>query len=480
MKKAEIEKLIKEGKFEPLPGHAAPQTRREFLASGLLKFSGMLFLPSIVNVVAQSNFAYAATCEDDGGGGGSTNTLVPFITINLAGGAMLGANFVPMDAGGQKLTSYDKMGLGAGGSLPIEREFGNTPFAGNGISKLLAGIRSTATAATIANTAFIGVNVRTRDDSDANKLDVSGMVNAAGLAGAKLPNLGRRDSETGIRQSVAFVRPPVPLIVNRYQDLVGASGGFTNALGRLSKAQQVSLFKSIDKLSMEQTRRLASLSGGENLKDLVECAGKKNVDVISSNNDTLDPRQDGRGIAGVWNAQNAGDNSQDLVFCSMVYNVLNGNASTAALELGGYDYHNNTRTRGDQADQQAGALIGRVLETARLMGQKMFLYVSTDGSCSSTVSNSPDAAWRSDRGSAGVVYMIAFDPAGRPPTKNFQLGNFTSGQTANDQFVTGGTAEKAAAGVFANYLKFSGRVDLLSKVVPNVFSNSDLDQVVLF
>lgn len=480
MKKADIEKLIKEGKFELLPGHKIPQTRREFLSSGLMKFGGMMFLPSIINVVAQSNFAYAAECEDDGGGGGQSNTLTPFITINLAGGAMLGANFVPMDAGGQVLGSYDKMGLGTGASLPIEREFGNVPFAGNGISKVLTGIRNTASAATIANTAFVGVNVRTRDDSSANKLDASGMVAAAGLAGAKLPNLGRRDSDTGIRQSVAFVKPPVPLIVNRFQDLVGASGGFTNALGNLSRDQQISLFKNLDKLSMEQTRRLASLSGGENLKGLVECAGKKNVDVISSNNDTLDPRQDQRGIAGVWNAANANDNSQDLIFCSMAYNVLNGNASTAALELGGYDYHNNTRTRGDAADLNAGELIGKALETAALMGQKLFLYVTTDGSCSSTVSNSPNSPWRSDRGSAGVVYMLAYDPAGRPPTKNFQLGNFTSGQTANDQFVTGGTAEKAAAGVFANYLKFSGRIDLLNKVIPNTFSNADLDQVVLF
>lgn len=478
VKKSDIEKLIKEGHFKILEGHGVPTTRREFLSSGLLKFSGLLILPSISNVLARSEVAFAATCES--APGLAAGGLAPFITINLSGGASLGSNFVPMDAGGQLLPSYDKMGLGAGGSLPIERAFGNVPFAGNGISKLLAGIKETAVASTLDKTAFVGVNVVLRDDTDSNKIDASGMVAAAGRVGAKLPKLGRKGSPTGINQSEAFVKPPVPLVVSRYQDLVGAAGGFTNALGRLNRNQQISLFKSIDKLSMEQARNLASLSGGENLQNLIECAGQKNNEVIGSTNDSLDLRQDNRGIAAVWNAATAADNSQALVFGSMVYNTINGNASAASLELGGFDYHDNTRSGGDGQDREAGQLIGRVLQTAALMQQKVFIYVTTDGSCSSTVSNSTTAPWNSDRGSAGVVYMVAYDPAGRPPTKNFQLGNFTAGQSANDKFTTGGTAERAAAGVFVNYLKFSGQLNLVSKVIPTVFSSADLANITLF
>ncbi|MBK8203408.1 MAG: hypothetical protein IPK68_14130 [Bdellovibrionales bacterium] len=190
MKKSDIEKLIKEGHFKILEGHGIPTTRREFLSAGLLKFSGLLILPSIANVLARSELAYAATCETDPAL--SAGGLAPFITINLSGGASLGSNFVPMDAGGQLLPSYDKMGLGAGGSLPIERAFGNVPFAGNGISKLLAGIKETAVATTLDKTAFVGVNVVLRDDTDSNKIDASGMVAAAGRVGAKLPKLGRK------------------------------------------------------------------------------------------------------------------------------------------------------------------------------------------------------------------------------------------------------------------------------------------------
>lgn len=479
MKKSDIEKLIARGEFKVLEGHKIPTTRREFLSSGLMKFSGTMILPSIVNVISQSHFAYAAgKCEE--AADSTTGVLAPFVTINLSGGASLSSNFVPMDAGGQPLSSYDKMGLGSGGNLPIERAFGNVPFAGNGISKLLAGIKETAVTTTLDKTAFVGVNVVTRDDSDANKLDASGMVAAAGRVGTKLPNLGKKGSATGVNQSVAFVKPPVPLVVNRYQDIVGAAGGFTNALGRMNKNQQISLFKLVDKLSMEQTRQLASLSGGENLQNLVECAGQKNNAVITSNNDSLDIRADSRGLADVWNAANAADNSQALVFGSMVFNTLNGNASVASLELGGFDYHDNTRTTGDNRDQQAGRLIGQVLQTAALMQSRVFIYVTTDGSCSSVVSNSSSAPWNSDRGSAGAAYMLAYDPAGRPATKNFQLGQFTAGQSADDKFPTGGTAERAAAGVFANYLKFSGLSELLTKVIPSVFSASDLDKIILF
>lgn len=460
--------------------HGKPKTRREFLESGALTFSGIMTMPSLASLLIKSGIAEAQTsdeCPTASSGPANSSGLAPFVTINLAGGAALAANFVPMDQGGQTLPSYDQMGLG-NGQVPIEREFGNVPFAGNGIAKLLTGIRNTAALGTIANTAFVGVNSRSRDDSSANMMDASGMVAAAGLIGSELPNLGRRDGSTGVAQQPAIVRPPTPLVVRAFEDIAG-SVGVAGPLGEFSTDQKVSFFRLIQNLSQSQSQRLQNFAGGRTLAGLVKCATDMNVELASKNADELDVR--GSNAAGVWGV-NAGSSSRDqnVVFGSMVLAALTGKAGTVALEEGGYDYHNNTRTRGDQKDLEAGELIGRVLETAATLGQRVFIYVTTDGSCRSVTSDARDSAWRSDRGSAGCNYMIAFDPNGRPQTNGFQMGHFTDGQAADTTFPTGANPARAAAGVFANYLRFSNQMSLLDRVIGGTFTAQELDLILKF
>ena len=243
-------------------GHRAPISRREFLEAGILQFSASMVLPSIMTTLS-SSFARAAECSEAAIG----STLAPFVTLNLRGGAGLMANVIPHKVGSQDLlTTYDAMGLGNQAAVAgnIIRTFkNNAPFPGNGVGNFLIGLQSTASAQTIANSVFVSVPCRSRDDSGANKYDISGLVQKAGLVGEKLPNLGSRDTVTGINQEFAFKAPTPPLRVNNYNDLLGAVGGGTQgAIGRLSKDQQIRMFKLIESLNTKQKRRLASLSGG--------------------------------------------------------------------------------------------------------------------------------------------------------------------------------------------------------------------------
>lgn len=447
-----------------------PVSRRDFLSAGVIGFSGLV----ISSALPRAARAAEADCPTASASGG----LAPFVTLNLAGGAMLAANFVPHDQGLQPLSTYDDMGLG-NGAVPIEREFGNVPFAGNNISKILDGIRQNSSAQTRANTAFVAVNVRSRDDSDANNFDISGMVAKAGLIGEILPNMGRRDSATGISQAFAKVKPPNPLIVSSFNDIQGAVGA-PGTLGQLSQTQRTSFFNLVNKLSRGQAQRLLALSGGETLSYLVNCATDKNIELSQLSADGLDVRTNGA-LSGIWQVnQNTGGGSRDVVFGSMVNAALTKSAGSISLEMGGYDYHDNSRTTGDQRDFEAGQTIARILESAAALNTKVFLYVTTDGACRSEKSASRTAPWTSDRGSAGCVYMIAYDPAGRPSTTSFQLGHFTNGQAADDKFITGGNVELAASAIFANYLQFSGQLGLFERVVPGVFSTAQLDQVVKF
>ena len=461
--------------------HGRPVTRRDLLATGVLSFSAALLAPNWMKFLLPQAQAATGLCPSGGSG------LIPIVTLNLSGGAAMAANFVPMDEGGQPLPSYDVIGLG-NGQVPLAMEFGAVPFAGqeNGvyISKFLQGLRETASTA-LTNTAFVGTCVRTRDDSSENPLSIDGLVNAAGLRGGLLPNLGvRSGTTTGIGQKPALVPPSAPLIVSGLSSIQGALG-YAGALGNaLNQSQKQALAKSIQRLSDAQLRKIASSQIGENVKNLVDCANQKNLQLASLTNTGTDPRTDasfGANLNTLWDINGGtGNTNRNLVFAAMTYNALMGNAGAAALELGGYDYHNGTRTTGDAADLTAGQTVGRILQTAAILGKPLFLYVTSDGAVSATQSDSRNSPWNSDRGIAGVSYMMYFDPTGRKQTSNNQIGFFTAGQAASDKTIVGNNAEAASIAVFANYLKLNNKMNLFESIVGRAFDSSKLKDVLRF
>ncbi len=471
-------------------GHGKPVSRRELLASGVISFSAYLVLPSWISLAASTANAQAnGTCAAAAG-----SSLIPYLTLNLAGGAALQANFVPHDQAGQRLANYNRMGLGNNGAnLPIEMEFGNVPFAGKKpgtqvlISQFLAGVRSQATNA-ISRTAFVAVNTRGRDDSSENKLSTAGLLSAAGLQGSLLPFLGHQRTTTGIRQLPAVVKPPPPLIVGSVNSLVGSIVPASDLPNFLSPQQRGSLLSLISKLSSSQVRKLSSDAQGTETKNLLECANIKNEQVkslIDSGAIVVDPRRDSNSAAlnALWGiANNTVSNNTNLVFASMTYNVLQGNAGAGSLEMGGYDYHDNTRATGDTRDFNAGVTVGRALETAHILGKKLFIQVTTDGAVDSgeEANNTGfEATWTSDRGSANVSYILYYDPAGRAATSGFQINHFTAGQAADESTVLG-TSEGAAVAVFANYLKLNNRMDLLKGEAAQMLNGALLQKAIKF
>jgi hypothetical protein len=392
-------------------------------------------------------------------------------------------NFVPMNSAGEPIASYSKMGLGDN-QVPLEREFGGAPFAGidNGvlISKMLQGIRSTASAEALAKTAFIGVCVRSRDDSRENQFDVSAMVAKAGLFGTKLSNLGTVNTATGINQMSAFSTPPSPLIVKNFNDIRNALG-YSAALGGLSIEQKSKISKFASRLSSLQAKRWVSSAPGTQVQNMVECAGLKNEELVAGGTALVDPLQSST-YAPVWGLTSGSSmSSQDYVFGSMVYNSLLGQAGSVSLEMGGYDYHDNTRTNGDSRDLSAGVTIGRILESAKILNRPVFLYVTSDGAVVSADSTTRNSPWVSDFGLAGASYIFCYLPSGRPQTSSFQIGHFTDSQAADDKFIIGNSPQLAAQAVFANYLKLNNQMAMFQSVITSGALGTDaLNQVVKF
>lgn len=458
-----------------LAGHKKPVTRREFLAHGLIPFAAATFMPNWMKLLSPESAIAQTVCPSAGG------SMIPFVHFNLAGGAGLMANYVPMDMAGSTLASYNLMGLGTP-DVPIAREFGNAPFAGmnNGtlISKILEGIRATASTQAIANTAFVAVCVRSRDDSAENEFGMAGMVHAAGALGSKLPNLGTRNSFSGLGHRSAVLSPPSPLVVKNYNDIAN-SLAYTAAIGSLNQTQKEKLAKLVSDLNSSQARKLASTTTGAEIQKVIECAGIKNQELVKEGSATIDPLSNA-GVAGVWGlTASTAKNSESYVYGSMVYNTILGQAGSTSMDKGGYDYHGGTRAATDEKDREAGVVIGRILETAKVLNKPVFLVVTSDGAVTSARSDARDSQFTSDRGSAGLMYILMYNPAGRPATSGYQIGHFTDGQAADDKFITGNNPALAAQAVFANYLKLNNRMDLFSRVITrNGLTLADLNQVV--
>ena len=509
--------------------HAKPTTRREFLSSGLLGFSGWMFAPSILQTIFTSSAAQAAGC-----GPVSTSTLPAFMTVNLSGGPGMTGYFVPMGKDGSTLSTYNTVGLGDQPSIqkvfndvPIPIYGGTTTYVGGGmkspaanipagtmpatglpagtvdptlpfVSQFIQGILMNINPDIQARVAMSSVLVRSQDDSAANPFDISGLVQAAGLAGDTLPSLGNTNTGTGIGQVSALVKSSAPSIVGQYSDITNAIALHKKVQAQLNndpKLQQ-SLLKLVKNLSGSQATRLVASVGSssaQTLGDLVTCATGKNYNLSSDPSIAagLDPMKDAN-VAGAWklnnNATIAGQGQAErYAQAGMVYNLVQGHSGTVGINLGGNDYHGNPRATTDATDYRNGSVVGMALATAHAMKKPLFIYVTADGATGSNVSTSV-SDWSGDRGGGGAAFMIAYHPAGRPNIKpgfqGNQLGNMTAAQAADDTAIVGGDVTRTAAAVFRNYLEFGKAGAIFDKIIATgtsaSFDASVLDQVLKF
>lgn len=458
------------------PDHKPPVTRRDFLRVGVIHSMGYMMAPSLLSVFSRLNVAHAAGCSQ------TVAETVPFITVNFAGGWGLTSHWAPSDAGGNPLNDYSKFAQGT--SPSFRNVFGNNVrfFNNQGqavAGKFLEGIFSATPAGVTNKASFVGIPTRSSNDTDDNPMDITALLMKAGAAGTQLPNMGTRSSRTGINHKSAFqLTPPSPMIVKSVDNITSALS-FGGALDLLNADQKVQLAKSIENLSTSQARSLASLSGGENLMDLVSCATGMNAANIQQNvSAQVDPRNNSS-VANVWGiTTNTRASETDARHAAMVYNCLNGTSGPIGIDLGGYDYHaNDDRSDVDRKDLAAGVLVGRILATANAMNKKVFVALVSDGSvyAKGTAQGDPFAGDSSD---TAALAFLAFDPAGAPATSGSQIGQFDAKTLSVDSSFITGSGEIAAAAIFLNWAKYSGRLNEALKAFPRqVFTTQQLDAI---
>ncbi|MCS6838386.1 MAG: hypothetical protein NZ480_06020 [Bdellovibrionaceae bacterium] len=469
---------MKSNKKQNLPnwvvsGHSKPKTRREFLAQGLIPFVASTFLPNPIQLLTSNEFIESAwgnlNCPS-----AASNSWIPFIQVDLAGGAALMANVVPMDQGGQMLPSYSIMGLG--GRPNIISVFGNTPFYT--ASGLLAGINAQTTDVIRNNVSVFNICVQSGDDRTSNLMAMNGIVQALGNHGQYLPPTGNTNSATTGRHRPAIIEVNGPLFVNNF-NAISSSLNYSGALGALSQPQREKLAKLAKNLNSSQARKLAQSQNISVLNEIVGCAGIKNEEVVISGSNAVDPRQNAD-MQRIWGINaNTAPNTQALVFAALVFNALRKTSGPATITLGGYDYHGNPRNVTDARDNEAGQLIGRIIASAAALNTPVFIALTSDGSVSSVNSDNPGSNFTSDRGSAGSMIGFIYHPRGRVNLRNTQLGYFEQGQLASERSIVGGSTERAVGGMILNYLALNNRVGDFEKIARSMFTTSEIDQLIL-
>ena len=474
--------------------HARPVTRRDFLAQGLIGGLGLAVGPSLLGLLGGSPDAYAAAAECGIAVSPQGSGKVPFICFDLAGGANIaGSNVLVGKQGGQldplDAAGYNKLGIASSmlPSLPgqVNTELG---LAFHASSSLLAGIKSKATAATLANVEGCVVCVRSNDDTQNNPHNPMYGIAKAGAKGQLVALLGTQNSVSGgnsvapANQIDATLRPTKVSSVNDTKGLVD-TGKLATQLGG---SGAVRVMQAVERLSGAKSGKLPE---AEVVKKLLNCAYSGTTEKVQQfgNPDVLNPALDANVNTLFPNVAADGDFLKTAAIMKL---VLEGYAGAGTVQLGGFDYHTGNRTAGDARDLKAGQAIGAVLEYARIKNKPVMIYVFTDGAVSSNGAADAGAGgklvWTSDNGTCGAVFMLVYNPVSRPKLKTAnarQLGYYR----ANGSVETGATplsnnVTQLAEAVVLNYLALHNEVGRFSQIIPTqgLGPSSSWDNFVMF
>jgi hypothetical protein len=435
--------------------HKRPVTRRDFLAQGFSSGLATIAAPTVFSLFADPRAAQAAlspdlvalkaSCGLDVAGAGK----IPFICIDLAGGAnMVGSNVLIGGPGGQldflSTAGYGKLGL-PGDMLPsMTNVTTGTSFTDSRLglsfhsdSAFLRGILDRIAPATAASINGAVIAARSENDTGNNPHNPMYGIHQAGADGALATLIGSRASDSGGNSMAPAglidlsVRPTK---VDRASDVTGLVD--TGQLASLlSLDDTVAVMEAIQRISDRKLQKIdpkqpwadprqTTVTRNEVVKELVNCGYVKAADVVdqygdpTSLNPDLDP--DIVGAGGIFSRTEYDNDAEFRKTAAVMKMVLSGYAGAGTIALGGYDYHGQGRSTGELRDLRAGRCMGACLEYAARRGMPLMLYVFSDGSISASgqVDDTTDGRgkfmWTSDNQSTAASFFLVYNPRGRP------------------------------------------------------------------
>ena len=418
--------------------------------------------------------------------------------FDLAGGANIaGSNVLVGGPGGQldllSPAGYQKLGLPTTmlPSLPgqVNTELG---LAFHADSAFLRGILSKTSATTRANTNGVVVCARSENDTGNNPHNPMYGINKAGADGNLVTLIGTEPSESGgnSQAPMSMIDPAArPTKVDSPSDVTGLVD--TGRLAELLAPQDAAaVMAAVEAIS---DSKLGHMTEDAIVEQLIHCGYVESTALVSTfgNPALLDPLAD-PDIAGGTGIFSNNELNQDMFrkTASVMKLAVNGYAGAGTIELGGYDYHDGTRATGETRDFSAGVAMGAVLEYAARRGQQLMMYVFSDGALDSdgSIDNTADGRgkgrWRGDNQSTAAVFMLVYDPAGRPPLVSparQQLGSYRmSGDVETASTPISNNVTLLAEAVVLNYMALHNDVGRFPTALPSQGLGANMNNLIAF
>jgi hypothetical protein len=312
-------------------------------------------------------------------------------------------------------------------------------------------------------------------------------LNKAGAKGRLTQLAGTSDSASGGNsmapaESVNPTVAPVRITsANDARNLVSLGGALT---GTFNNNQMDAILNSSAAVSKNKLDAIPRRSLPEAIKQIVSCGFTGTADQVKQfAPNVVDPTMDATitavfaGITDV-NIRNRA--------APIVKLVLDGFIGAGTIVLGGYDYHNNTRTTGDAMDRELGQLIGAIVETAARKQKDVVVYVLTDGGVGTNGAPDPTngrPVWTGDNGERSSTLMLVYKKDGRPAMRSNrrQVGYFQANGAVNPTaMLTSNSVVNTSKAMVANYLALHGLEGKLEQVVSDDPFRLQLDNYLMF
>jgi hypothetical protein len=482
------------------PGHKKPITRRDFLAIGAIESAAFVMMPSILSQIMLEKAARAAGCPQF-----TSHPYIPLLIIDGAGGFSIPGNWVPLentyDAGGNLVASnlmsgagYAPVGLGSNSSgITLDSRWGlQMPIAATGItpttpsmnvgrtvtgngavlSKALDGMQQMLTPDTNGldpknNIQQGAVWFSSTSDSGGNPVSPGQLLTKLGMTGLLVKVAGNDNTETGHSSGTpaySVDSTAKALQLSSFKDLQGALS-YGQAFKNMPKKYLDALASAISKMSSSQKTKFQGMKYGDDatvlgqdvlgLGTLGNCGYQRNQ-AFTGATPGIDPTADSR-VKDAMTGNPAGTiPGGDVVFATLIYNLLQKNVGVAGFTVGGCDYHDQSQTSGDAKDFEIGVRIGQYLKLAHLMGVPAAVMVYTDGGISA---NAGTRQWAGDNNDTSGIVLVTYNPDSAGGAFKFaktQIQGYKNGGAENKGPINA-SVQKAGLVVAANILELSGQ-----------------------
>ena len=515
--------------------HRRPMTRRELIAQGFMTGGAAVLSTGLFSLFANPRTALAQLAEDLaldasalGCGIDRSGTRIPFICIDLAGGANIAGSNVLVGRGGElgqldtlSTAGYRKLGLpgdqvpgvveaaaSATGTSNGDHTDTSLGLAFHSDSAFLRGMyQSFKTAGIAANVNGAVIPARSENDTSNNPHNPLYGIQRAGAEGSILTLIGSQNTDSGgnsMAPAMMLNAEFRPTKVDRPSDVTGLVGT-SDRPKRLSHQDEVAVMEAIYRLSKERMDNNVStglnfvdpvkapITRDQVVEELVKC-GYLDAAYTKEKfgNVVLNPATDPNivGPTGIFTdaefTAGGTDGNEFRKTASVMKMVIDGYAGAGCITMGGYDYHGGMRQEGETKDFRAGRCMGAILEYAARMDRPVMLYVFSDGSLSSNgvIDNSQagrgKGEWTSDNQDTAAPFFLVYNPpalGGRPQlltsanltaAQHQQLGAFS----ADGNVVRSGTPGANNVNLLVhmlllNYMALNGDLGLFESRFPN-------------